>query len=75
MELIRKSDMKLIVTRYVGKGTTAEGEEVELRTTPQYAPIIVFPNGDMVILDWNYIYDIAKDYREGIYGKDKDKSN
>lgn len=64
MELIRKSDMKLIVTRYVGKGTTAEGEEVELRTTPQYAPIIVFPDGDMVILDWNYIYEIAKEYKE-----------
>lgn len=64
MELIRKTDMKLIVTRYVGKGTTAKGEEVELRTTPQYAPIIVFPDGDMVILDWNYIYEIAKEYKE-----------
>lgn len=75
MELIKKSEMKLICTKYVGKGTLDNGDEVELRTTVNYAPIIVFPDGDMVILDWNYIYNIAKEYREGIYGKDKDKSN
>lgn len=71
MELIKNSEMKLICTRYVGKGTLDDGDEVELRTTVNYAPIIVFPGGDMVILDWNYIYKIAKDYRESIYGKDK----
>lgn len=75
MELIKNSEMKLICTRYVGKGTIGDGDEVELRTTVNYAPVIVFPDGDMVILDWNYIYNIAKDYRESIYGKDKDKSN
>ena len=60
MKLIKKSDMKLIITKYVGKGTTDEGEEVELRTTVQYAPVIVFPDGDMVVMNWNDIYDIAK---------------
>ncbi|MBR4694007.1 MAG: hypothetical protein IKP07_04275 [Bacilli bacterium] len=75
MEIIKHTDNKLICTRYVGKGTLDSGEEVELRTTFNYAPIIVFPDGDMVILDWNYIYNIAKEYREGIYEKDKDKSN
>lgn len=61
MEVIKKNDMKLIFTIYVGEAKD-ENENLlcELRTTQHYSPVIVFPDGDMVIMNWTDIYDIAK---------------
>ena len=61
MEVIKKNDMKLIFTIYVGEAKDENGNLLwELRTTQHYSPVIVFPDGDMVIMNWTDIYDIAK---------------
>ena len=61
MEVIKKKDMKLIFTIYVGEAEDENGNFLcELRTTQHYSPVIVFPDGDMVIMNWTDIYDIAK---------------
>ncbi len=67
MELIRKEDPKLMMSKYVGKGTekSESGEELayEFRVTMHYAPIIEFPNGDIVVMNWEDITRMAKDYK------------
>lgn len=67
MELIRKEDHKLMMSNYVGTGTekSESGEELtyEFRTTMHYAPIIEFPDGDIVVMNWEDIVKIAKDYK------------
>lgn len=67
MELIRKEDHKLMMSNYVGTGTekAESGEDLtyEFRTTIHYAPIIEFPNGDIVVMNWEDIVKIAKDYK------------
>lgn len=61
MEVIKKNDMKLICTVYVGEARDGNGNLLcELRTTQHYSPVIVFPDGDMVVMNWADIYDIAK---------------
>lgn len=52
MEVIKKNDMKLIFTIYVGEAKDENGNLLcELRTTQHYSPVIVFPDGDMVIMN------------------------
>lgn len=84
MELIRKEDPKLMMSKYVGKGTeiSESGEELayEFRVTMHYAPIIEFPNGDIVVMNWEDITRIAKDYKikcdkEAENESDKDSNN
>lgn len=84
MELIRKEDHKLMFSNYVGTCTekAESGEELtyELRTTMHYAPIIELPNGDIVVMNWDDIVRIAKEYKEKCYkevtnGSDKDSNN
>jgi hypothetical protein len=64
MELIKKSDKKLIFSYFVGTATDTNKNEYEMRATQNFAPIIVFPDGDMVIMNWNDIVDIAKKYKD-----------
>lgn len=84
MELIRKEDHKLMFTYSVGSGTekTEAGEDITylFKATQHYAPIIEFPNGDIVVLNWNDIVEIAKEYRNSCNkevknGSDKDANN
>ena len=67
MDLIRKEDHKLMMSNYVGECTekAESGEDItyELSTTMRYAPIIKFPNGDIVVMNWEDIVKIAKDYK------------
>ena len=68
MELIRKKDPKLMFTYSVGSGTekTESGKEItyHFKATQHYAPIIEFPDGDIVIFNWDDIVKIAKEYKE-----------
>lgn len=67
MELIRNSDKKLIVTHFVFTAyKDKEYKEVacEIRTTHNFTPVVVFPDGDMVVIDWTDIYNIAKKYKD-----------
>lgn len=81
MELIRKKDPKLMFTYYVGSGTekTESGEEItyHFKATQHYAPIIEFPDGDIVIFNWDDIVKIAKKYKESEAqnGSNKDTNN
>lgn len=81
MELIRKKDHKLMFTYSVGSGTekTESGERITYRfkATQHYAPIIEFPDGDIVIFNWDDIVKIAKKYKEseGQNGSNKDTNN
>ncbi len=64
MELIKKDEPKLIFSNYIGEAYEKDGSVAcEFRTTQHFAPIIVFPNGDMVVMSWEDIFNIAKKYK------------
>lgn len=79
MELIRKEDHKLMFTYSVGSGTekTEAGEEItyHFKATQHFAPIIEFPDGDIVVLDWGDIVKIAKEYRDNCNKEVQNGSN
>lgn len=81
MELIRKKDPKLMFAYSVGSGTekTESGEEITylFKATQHYAPIIEFPDGDIVVFNWDDIVKIAKKYKESEVqnGSNKDTNN
>lgn len=63
MELIRNSDKKLIVTHFIAtayKDKENKEEACEFRTMINHSPVVVFPDGDMVVISWVDIYNIAK---------------
>lgn len=79
MQLIRKEDHKLMMSNYVGTGTekSESGEELtyEFRTTMHYAPIIEFPDGDIVVMSWEDVVRITKEYKEKCYKEAANGSN
>ncbi len=75
MELIKRNDLKLIFTNYIGEAKDDKDNLIcECRTTQHYDPIIVFPDGDMVIISWTDIYNIAKEYKDKCYEEVKNES-
>lgn len=80
MELIRNSDKKLIVTHFIAtayKDKENKEEACEFRTMINYSPVVVFPDGDMVVISWVDIYNIAKNYKDSEVqnGSDKNTDN
>lgn len=71
MKLIKKEEHKLMISNYVGTAIEQSdaGEDLtyELMTTIQYSPIIKFPDGDTVVIDWKDIIKIAQEYKENCY--------
>lgn len=71
MELIKKEENKLFMSNYVGeaKFESKSGESLtyELMTTMSMSPVIKFPDGDTVIMNWDDIIKLAQQYKEGCY--------
>lgn len=79
MQLIKKEEHKLMLSNYVGTATSQSesGEDLtyELMTTMQYSPVIKFPDGDTVIMNWQDIINIAQEYKEECYKEVVNESN
>ncbi|MBO5475542.1 MAG: hypothetical protein J5982_03430 [Bacilli bacterium] len=65
MQLIKKESEKLFCSYDLGtiEETSAETKEkttYQARLTVRYEPIIIFPDGDMAIIEWNDILEFAK---------------
>lgn len=79
MQLIKKEEHKLMISNYVGTATEQSdaGEDLtyELMTTIQYSPIIKFPDGDTVVINWKDIIKIAQEYKKDCYKEAENESN
>ena len=68
MELIKKTDHKLMFTYSVGSGTEKieSGKRItyNFKATQHFAPIIEFLDGDIVVFNWDDLVKIAKKYKE-----------
>lgn len=63
MKRIDASKKKTIVFRqYVGNCVEDDGSIIELGITAAFAPVITFQDGTSVIMNWEDLIDIAKEY-------------
>lgn len=69
MELIKGNDHRIIIRMKVGEGTVTHDdgsvEKVIVNVSNSYALIVEFENGDMVVITWDDIAEIAAKMREG----------
>lgn len=69
MELIKGNGHHIIIRMRVGEGTVTHDdgsvENVIVNVSNSYAPIVEFENGDMVVMTWDDIAEIAAKVREG----------
>lgn len=70
MELIKKESNKLFISNYVGEAKfeleNGESFTYELMTTMSMSPIIKFPNGDIVIVNWEDIIKVVQEYKKKV---------
>lgn len=71
MKLIKKEEQKLFCSYNLGTITEEDNKGVTIasyqaRLTGRYEPIIIFPDGDMTIIEWKDILEFAKWKKEKV---------